>query len=97
MYYWIYYNAFIIFCTFMIIINDQIISYSQSPGSLISLKSTILINIVCSSEILKNAHLTHVSTTQYPFRFLYLPIQIQMDNVYRKSGFNLSFQDFYIM
>ena len=48
------------------------------------------------SRNLKYANLTSIlSTTQYPFRILYLPTQIQMDIVYLKLGLNASFQDFW--
>ena len=43
-----------------------------------------------TSEILK----TQVSTTQYPFSILYLPTLIQMDIVYRKTGFKRKFSRF---
>ena len=39
---------------------------------------------VHTSKILNNT-----STTQYLFKILYLPTQIQMDIVYRKPGFKL--------
>ena len=34
------------------------------------------------------------SLTQYPFSILYLPTQLQMYIVYRKTGFKSDFQDF---
>ena len=50
-----------------------------------NLKST------CISEILNTAHLIPFSTTQYPFSYLYLPTQIQMDIVCQKTGFKREF------
>ena len=37
---------------------------------------------------------TYFSTTQYPFIILYLPTKIQMNFVYRKTGFKHEFSRF---
>ena len=37
---------------------------------------------------------TCFSTTQYPFRMIYLPTLIQIDIVCRKTGIKCEFQDF---
>ena len=35
-------------------------------------------------------------STQYPFKILYLLTQLQMDIVYRKTGFKRNFSRFYM-